>query len=519
MARGDEGAQRVAELEPRLLWHYFAELARVPRCSTQEEAAMAWIESVAAAHGIAARRDATGNRMVPVPATPGCELAPTVVLQSHVDMVCEKDPEVIHDFARDAIRPRIAGDWVTATGTTLGADDGIGVAAALAFLDDRTAVHGPLELLFTVDEESGLTGARGLDPALFTGRILLNLDADQVGRFTVGSAGGQDTHLRLAAERAAWPAGIYYQLEVGGLKGGHSGVDIDKNRGNAIKILGRVLLSGAEALGSGAAANAAGGVRIGSAWGGSKRNAIPRQAAAVVAVPAAARAVFEQAVRTQAALIGAELRDTDSGLAITLEPLAGEALAAARANGVIPSAAAGTLLRLITALPSGVLAMSTRFAKLVDTSSNVGVLVDEGDAHTLICATRSARSAALEGAIAQIRAGGHLAGAQVTHSDGYGPWEADPESPLRRIVAEVYRRLFVAEPAFEAVHGGLECGLFVEKRPELDMIAYGAEMLDAHSPSERVNIASVLRFWNFTRGLLEELTRGTVTPAALPPAR
>ncbi len=487
-------------LEPRRVWRYFAELSRIPRCSKREAAAMAWIDSVAAAHGLESRRDAAGNRVIRVPASPGREGAATVVLQSHVDMVCEKNPDIAHDFATDPIRPRVEGEWVTATGTTLGADDGIGVATALAFLDERAVAHGPLELLFTVDEETGLTGARELDPSLISGRILLNLDADRVGRFTVGSAGGRDTHLRLRAERRPWPAGTHYQLEVGGLKGGHSGVDIDKNRGNAIKILGCVLL----AAGPGTV-----GLRIGRARGGSKRNAIPRDAAAVVAVTAGASAAFEQAVQARAALVRRELAGAGSDLAITLQPLVGEALDGARAAGVCAQESARALLGLIAALPSGVLAMSTQFAGLVDTSSNVGVLVDEADAHTVICATRSARSAALEGALEQIRAVGRLAGAEITHSDGYGPWEADPASPLRRTVAAVYRDLFGEEAAFEAVHGGLECGLFVEKIPGLDMIAYGPETQDAHSPSERVKIVSVERLWTFTGRLLEALSSFT----------
>ncbi len=509
MAHDRRPAADLADLEPRLLWRYFAELSRIPRASKKEEAAMAWIESVAAAHQREVRRDAAGNRVIHLPATPGCEQAPAVVLQSHVDMVCEKDPETTHDFDRDPIRPHVAGEWVTAQGTTLGADDGIGVAAALSFLDDAQAVHGPLELLFTVDEETGLTGARQLDPGLVTGRVLLNLDAEEVGRFTVGSAGGQDTRLRLSAPRRPWPEGSHYALSIGGLKGGHSGVDIDKNRGNAIKILGRLLLAGIEALEAGGAGGAAGasGVRIGNAQGGSKRNAIPREAEAVVAVPAGACGTFERAVKQSAALVRRELAGTDGGLTIALEPLAGDRLAAACATGVAAADASARVVQLINALPSGVLAMSTESAKLVDTSSNLAVLTDAGDAHDLVCSSRSARAAALAGALAQIRGAGRLANAAIAHSDGYAPWEARPGSPLLRTAGQLYRRLFGSEPSFESVHGGLECGLFAEKFPGMDMIAYGPLTKDAHSPSERVNIASVQRFWVFTRALVEELAR------------
>ncbi len=496
-------AQRVDRLEPRILWRRFAQLAEIPRCSKKEAAAMAWIESVAADHGCKCNRDRVGNRLISVPATSGLEGAPTVILQAHVDMVCEKTSDSRHDFERDPLRLCIRGDRVSAENTTLGADNGIGVAAALAFLDDRDAAHGPLELLFTVDEETGLTGARQIEAGFFSGDFLLNLDAEILGRFTVGSAGGQDTHITFPAPRepAADEGGLrYYRVVIDGLRGGHSGGDIDKNRGNSIKILGRLLVAAAED-------EAVGELRLGAAWGGSKRNAIPREAQAVIAVPGAAASAFEEIMGRVARQVRAQLEATDSGLRVETAELSGEARAKAERAGLCSPADTMRFLHLLTALPSGIVAMSTELEGLVDTSTNIGVLVDLGDAYQLTSATRSATSASLAAVVSQLRAAAKLAGADVSHSDGYPPWEPTLDTPLLRIVDRVYRRLFDDEPTFEAIHGGLECGLLLAARPELQVVAYGAEIHDAHSPGEWVSISSVQRFWAFTRSLVEELAR------------
>ena len=482
----------VAQLEPKALWRYFVELSAVPRCSKQEAAALAWIEKVARDHRLEPIRDRAGNLLLRVPASAGCERAPVVALQSHVDMVCEKNSDVTHDFTRDPIRPIVEGEYVRAQGTTLGADNGIGLAASLALLDAPETRHGPLELLFTVDEETGLSGALAIEAGFLKARYMLNLDSEEIGIFTVGCAGGRDSQIAVRAPRMPRPDVTGLSLAVSGLHGGHSGTDIHKNRGNSIKILGRLLLAAAEDPDVGP-------LHLGAATGGSKRNALPREARAEVAVAAGRVTALRRAIEAEGEKVRRQLAGIDDGLRIVLEEHAG--------TGFASAADSLKVLRLIQALPQGVAAMNVDIPTLVETSNNVGVLEDLGDGYRLVCATRSSLAPALEELLKQIDAAAHLAGAEVVHNDGYPGWKPNLASTLLKRARAVYQKLYGTEGQVQAIHAGLECGLLTEKYPDLDILSYGPDITGAHSPEERVRIDTVGKMWDFTRALLEDLAR------------
>jgi dipeptidase D len=490
-------ATRVEDLQPQALWHYFLELSKVPRGSKKEGAAIDWIEKVAREHGVEAVRDSVNNILVRVPASQGHEKAPVVLLQSHVDMVCEKNADVTHDFERDPIRMAIDGEWVRGQGTTLGADNGIGVAAALAFLDEKKSVHGPLELLFTIDEETGLTGASGIQPGYFRARAMINLDSEEIGVFTVGCAGGRDTTVTLRAPRAVRPGAALARIAVTGLTGGHSGTDIHKNRGNSIKILARLLLAAAEDA-------AVGPLAVGAMAGGSKRNALPREAWAVVAVDAGREGALRAAIEKEAAHLRAQVAGIEEKMQVAVETLP----ATGDARPVADPAASLRLIRLLNALPHGVLGMNVDIPDLVETSSNVGVMTDLNDGWLIANSSRSSVGPALLGVLAQVRSAARLAGAEAVHSDGYPGWKPNMKSPLLARARGVHQRLFGKEAEVRAIHAGLECGLLTEKYPELDMISYGPDIQGAHSPDERVRIPTVAKMWDFTVALLEDMTRG-----------
>lgn len=486
--------ERIEDLKPQALWRAFAGISKVPRCSKHEAAAIDWLERLGREKGCATRRDAVGNLVIAVPASPGREKAPTVVLQGHADMVCEKNADVAHDFSRDPIRPRIEGEWVKATGTTLGADNAIGFCTALALLDTPEALHGPLEILITVDEETGLTGATNIAPGFITGKYLINLDSEEIGVFTVGCAGGRDSLITLRAPREKSSDAEAFQVKVSGLMGGHSGTDIHENRGNSIRILAlllQALLDDPEA----------GEIRLGRFTGGSKRNAIPREASAVVAVKRGRSGPLKAAVERIGAQVHAEHAGIESGWQISLDALP---------SGAEPLASAADsrrMIGLLNALPNGVQAMSVALRTLVETSNNVGVVEDLGDGWKVVCASRSSLAPAMESLIQRIRATAKLAGAEVSHGDGYPGWKPDLDSPLLSRAREVYRRLYGTEAEVRAIHAGLECGLFTEKYPELDLLSYGPDIKGAHSPDERVRISTVEKMWEFTCALLEDLSR------------
>ncbi len=476
----------LSNLEPQLVWQHFEDILKVPRPSKHEEKIREHVKRWAQARGFAVREDVAGNVVVQVPATPGHEGAPTVVLQGHLDMVAEKNSDVIFDFFADPIKPRIVGDYVYATGTTLGADNGIGVAAAMAVAEDPEAVHGPLELLFTVDEETGLTGAAKLDPSLVTGRTLLNLDTEEDGAFYIGCAGGANAHSVFTVRWEPVPSGHgAWAVRVRGLKGGHSGVDIHENRGNALKFLARVLA---------AARKASPELRIASLSGGSKHNAIPREAEATITVPAGDAAKVRQAVEEAAAVLKEEFGEIDPGQRVEM--------AEGGASQVFSAGDSNRVLDALLACPHGVLAMSRAVPGLVETSNNLAVVTLEGSQVKVVTSSRSSVMPSLKATLLQVEAVFRLAGAEVEVHDGYPGWKPNPNSPLLQLAKEVFQREFGREPEVKAIHAGLECGLIGEKFPGMDMLSLGPQIESPHSPDERVKIPTVANFYRLLKAIL-----------------
>ena len=480
----------VSTFEPRPLWAHFDRILEIPRGSREEDRIRRHVIEVAARHGLEHHTDATGNVIVRKPGTGGREDAPVTVLQGHLDMVNEKDSDLAHDFTSDPIRPRREGEWLYATGTTLGADNGIGVAAMLALLGASDVPHGPLELVFTIDEETGLTGASGLDSSLLTGRRLLNLDSEEEGDVTVGCAGGAGTVLRLPLEFApAAPAnGTALTLRLRGLRGGHSGIDIVLQRGNAVKLLARML----------AAASAAASFRLVRLEGGNKHNAIPREAEAEVLVEGDA-AAFRAAVAAELAAVQAEFQSADPEMTLEIG-------AAASPGRVSTPAATATALRVLEALPHGVLAMSPDIPGLVETSTNVATVKLEGQTLVIGTSSRSSVGSALRAARRRITAIAELAGAAVEHGHGYPGWKPDLTSPLLGTVKAIEAEVYGREPKIVAVHAGLECGIIGEKVPGMDMVSIGPQIEAPHSPNERVHIESVGRFWRVLTTVLDRVS-------------
>jgi len=475
-------------LDPKPLWHYFLELSRIPRSSKQEAAAAAWVMAQGEALGCQVEQDAVGNVLLRKPASPGREGRPGVALQCHIDMVCEKNEGTQHDFGRDPIRVRRDGDVLKATGTTLGADNGIGVAAGLAVLAARDLVHPPIELLVTVDEETGLTGANGLRGGWLRAATLLNLDSEEEGELTIGCAGGVDTLVRRRLTTAPAPAGLAaLRLKVAGLKGGHSGIDIAAGRGNSIRILAQVL----------EAVLPKHGLLLVSVAGGNKRNAIPREASAVVLCEPARQAGLAADVARLSGEWRAALGAFDPNLAITLEPgVAGLAMSAADARAVVG---------LLLAGPHGVEAMSPDIAGLVQTSTNMGLAETRDGLVEVNFLSRSSIDASKHALAARIAATAAVAGFEATHSGGYPGWKPEPGSKVVKLVDEVHRELTGKPMAIKAIHAGLECGLIGEKYPGLEMASIGPSMWDVHTPDEQVSIPSVKNFWTLLTAVLARL--------------
>jgi dipeptidase D len=450
---------------------------------------IAYLLDFAARNGLEGRRDEAGNVLIRKPATEGREMAPVMVLQAHMDMVCESDGEF--DFTREPIQPYIDGRWVKALGgTTLGADDGIGVAACMAVLTSSTIRHGALECLFTVDEESGLTGALALQPGFFSGRLLLNLDSEDEGELFIGCAGGIDTVIHLPCPRVAVDAGSFAALvEIKGLLGGHSGDDINKGRGNAIKMLAHFLRD----------LNETTAIRVARLEGGKLRNAIPREARALVVFDARQK----ERVVAEFNIFAAEMKRvwgiTEPDFNLALE-------SAETPDTALDAGSTARLLDALNACPHGVIAMSYRMPGMVETSTNLAAVRFEAADEALI--TTSQRSDFHSGkmyAAGMVASLFRLAGARVEHGDGYPGWAPDPSSPLLQVVSASYRKLFGKQPVVRSIHAGLECGLFLEKYPGMDMVSFGPTLRDVHSPGERVDIESVERWWLHLVNVLENL--------------
>ncbi|HJI19023.1 MAG: aminoacyl-histidine dipeptidase [Alistipes sp.] len=480
----------IASLEPRLVWEQFDAITRVPRPSKKEEKIREYLVRFAAEHGIECHTDKIGNVVMRKPATPGYEQRPKVILQSHMDMVCEKNSGVEFDFSRDAIRTRIEGEWVRAEGTTLGADDGIGMAAALAVLIDPEAEHGPLEALFTVDEETGLTGAFELGEGMLTGKYLINLDSEDEGEIFIGCAGGIDTIATFRYTTEAAPKNYsFFRVDVSDLAGGHSGDDIDKGRVNSNKTVARLLWDGMQSY----------ELRLSYFDGGNLRNAIPREAYAIFGVPTRLRDEFRKRYELFAADLHAEFRLCEPNFRITLNEMPA-------VDHVIDEKTQFGLVYSLVGVPNGVVAMSMALPGLVETSTNLAsVKFVDGAKIVVTSSQRSSVESAKTYVMQMVESVFALAGADVAHSDGYPGWAPDPSSRLLEVSVASYRRLFGREPKVRAIHAGLECGLFLEKYPELEMVSFGPTLRGVHSPDERLEIATVAKFWAHLNDILRTL--------------
>ena len=477
----------LGELEPALLWERFSVLTRIARPPKEEGAVREHVLAWAAARGLAAQVDAEGNVVVRVPASESREEAPTVVLQAHLDMVCERDPSSPFDPREGRIDVAVDGDWVVANGTTLGADDGIGVAAAMAVADDPSVVHGPLELLFTVSEEQGLDGAKAVDASLVAGRLLVNLDGMSDEVLTVGCAGSDHTLLRVPLVLAPIaPSRSVVRVELTGAKGGHSGGDIASGRANAIKALGRVLAAAFDAAPFG----------LVSLDGGVSRNAIPRDASAVVAVEAVGS--FEEVARAELDAIARQYSGTDDGLRLTVTP----ADASESANDVHTR----TLLDLVAAIPTGVVAMSPSLPGVVETSTSLTVASTETGTVTLASMARGSNASALDELRGRMDALARLGGAGIEVRRSYPPWEPQLDSRLLTTAKATFERLFGVEPGLTVVHGGLECAVLGQRLPGVEMVAIGPEIVGPHAPGEKVRISSTQRFYRLLGALLDDLS-------------
>lgn len=488
-----------AGLQPAPLWRHFAEITRIPRPSRHEGKMVEYILSWAAARGFAIRRDAIGNLCVSVSASPGREKAPTVVMQSHLDMVCERNADSPYDAEKGLIHAVREGDWVIADGTTLGADNGIGVATMLCVAESEGIRHGPLELLFTLDEETGLTGAKNLDPAILRGRILINLDSEDDGLLCVGCAGGTDTRLLLRTLRAPVPPGWKrLRVDVTGLQGGHSGVDIDKNRLNAIRAMTRILQDATEKT----------PLMLSGIRGGNKRNAIPRECSVVLYCPASEEKEVRRSVEQSREFLAVQYSGLEDGLKATVEDAAPDgnesAFSAEQTN---------RLLDLLRAIPTGVVAMSQDIRGLVETSSNLSVIGTSAETVEIVCSSRSSVAGGMRDILDTLHALARLAGAEIEEQDDYPGWKPDMSSRVLALTTQAYRRLFGADPLVTAVHAGLECGLIGERIPGMDMVSFGPQITGAHAPGERVHVPSVSKFWSLLAAVLEDLSTDRPRPA------
>lgn len=478
----------LATLEPKPLWRYFLELSKIPRPSKQESAAAAWVVAQAKALGCQVEQDQVGNILIRKAASPGREGRPAVVMQAHVDMVCEKNEGTAHDFAKDPIKIRRDGDLLRATGTTLGADNGIGVASALAVLADPDLKHGPLEVLITIDEETGMTGAKGLAGGWFKASMMLNLDSEEEGELTIGCAGGIDTactrRLSPAAPRAGTSA---LRLKVSGLKGGHSGIDIGAGRANALRLLAQALdrLMARYALG------------LASVAGGNKRNAIAREASAV----------FFADPRDQAGIKADVARlDADWKAAFgALDPTVSIGIEAGSAEWAMSAADARAVVGLLLAGPHGVEAMSPDIKGLVQTSTNMGLVETRAGEVEVNFLTRSSIDASKYALAARIGAIAAVCGFEARDSNGYPGWKPEPGSGVVKLIQQVHAEVFGKPMEVKAIHAGLECGLIRENYGDVEMASIGPNMWDVHTPDEHVSIPSVANFWKLLRAILEKV--------------
>lgn len=469
-------------LEPTLVWNFFHDITQIPRPSKKEENVIAYLKAFSEKYSLESKADAAGNVLICKPPTAGYENRKMVILQAHMDMVCEKNSDVSFNFDTDSIQTYIDGDWVKAKGTTLGADNGIGMSLMLAVLASNNLKHPALECLFTVDEETGLTGAFALDNKLLKGEVLINLDSEDDGEIFVGCAGGIDTTATLPYKSEKSPEGYFsFTVSVKGLTGGHSGDDIDKGRGNANKILNRYLWD----------VNKKMDLRLHSFDGGNLRNAIPREATATVSVPFSEKENIRVMLNTYTVDLEKELDETEPNIQLVLESETLPEIA-------IDKETSNALLNVLYACPHGVKAMSKDMPGLVETSTNLASVKMKPDNIILITTSQRSSVDSKKYDIAhQVEAVMTLAGATATHGDGYPGWKPNLKSDILKTAQKSYKKLFDEEPKIRAIHAGLECGLFLEKYPHLDMISIGPQMYGVHSPDERLSITSTQKCWKW----------------------
>ncbi|MGR5146797.1 aminoacyl-histidine dipeptidase [Photobacterium alginatilyticum] len=479
----------ISQLSPQPVWQFFDQICSIPHPSKHEELLAQHIIKFAEGEGLDVRRDAVGNVFIKKPATPGMEDRKGVVLQAHIDMVPQKNEDTEHEFTEDPILPYIDGEWVTAKGTTLGADNGMGMAACLAVLAAKDVEHGPLEVLLTIDEEAGMTGAFGLEEGWLEGDILLNTDSEQEGEVYMGCAGGVDGSITLDIERETVPAEhAAVKLVIKGLKGGHSGCDIHTGRGNANKLLGRFLFAHAEEL----------GLRLTSLTGGSLRNAIPREAFALATLPAANVDKLNELFTHYQSILSAELGKVETDINLFVEP-------AELPADVLTETAQKRVYAVLNACPNGVLRMSDDIEGVVETSLNVGVITTDADKITILCLIRSLIDSGRSNVEGMLKAVAELAGAQCEFSGAYPGWKPDADSEVMHLFRETYKNIYGRTPNIMVIHAGLECGLFKEPYPNMDMISFGPTIKFPHSPDEKVNIETVGLFWEQMVAILKAI--------------
>jgi dipeptidase D len=480
----------ITELKPELLWKYFAEILEIPRPSKKEDKIISYLEAFAQEHRLEYKKDQAGNIVISKPATKGLENLTTAILQSHVDMVCEKNGDIKHNFETDPIEAYIEEGWIKSKGTTLGADNGIGVAAQLAVLAANNLRHGPIECLFTVDEESGMTGAHRLESGFIKGRYLLNLDSEDEGELFIGCAGGMDTLITFPYKtKIPDQSCLAYTVLIKGLVGGHSGDDIHRGRGNANKILARLLWN----------IHTKYAIGLYAISGGNLRNAIPREASASFTVNKKNEKVVLGHITAFESEIRNEMKTTEPNLHISFQEVPSP-------SEVMTDDSIKHLLYALHACPNGVIEMSQDIAGLVQTSSNLAsIKIGDNNQIHIVTSQRSSIESAKQNVADRIRCIFLLTNSEVKHADGYPGWTPDTGSELLRITRTEYTGLFKKEPLIKAIHAGLECGLFLKKYPHLDMISFGPTIKGAHSPDEKLEIESVYKFWDLLKRVLEKI--------------
>lgn len=480
---------RNVELIPHRVFEQFAKINQIPRPSKHEERMIEYLKEFAKERGLQVKVDETGNVLISKPATKGMENKPTVILQSHMDMVCDKLVDVEFDFHNDAIQTYVDGEWLHAKGTTLGADDGIGVAIELAILDSDNIEHGPIECLFTRDEETGLTGAFGIQAGFMSGRYLINLDSEDEGQIFVSCAGGINTSAKFEFERKEAADYFFMEASLKGLNGGHSGDDINKKRANAIKIMARFLYLIKQKT----------DLRLAQWNSGKMHNAIPRDGKIIFAIPADMKEEVKATWNQFTAAVEDEYHVTDKAMVW--------ALGSTEPQPVLPTAISNKLITAIQALPNGVMAMcqDEALAWMVETSSNVAVLQTSGAEVSIVTSQRSNVMSNLRNMANTVKATFELAGAKVIQNDGYPAWKMNPDSKLTKIAVEEYRALFGKDPKVLGIHAGLECGLFSEKYPNLDMVSFGPTLRNVHTPDEALHIPTVLKVWDHLLAILKNI--------------